>query len=589
MRRVSLTILLLLPLLMHGQNTLDIDGDRVGYGIVRKGPMPRALQEMLRDVKARRTNNVRRAPSRASYAAATQTTDAVQPAIGPLLATVRAQETPYNDQCPTWTDENGQVNEARCLTGCVATSIEQVLTYYRFPKELKDTLFGWETPNYTIPDMLPGTTFNWQQVRNDYRSGWTPEQAEAVARLSLACGMAVHMNYGLDASGANFWWGTDNLRRAFGLEVVRCYDRVLYSPEHWHRLLRNELEHGHPLAYAGHNMELGGHAFNIDGVDARGFYHVNWGYGGSYDGWYDLDWLNPWEPTDIDSLGIAEGFFSNHYALVLHPTAEDMPLDADSLNMDSLGVVCDSITFVRQPDLQGMVPVDFHFRNTSQNAVTYTYEVMTWLPTDTAIFYQADYVGLAALTLQPGQCRTQRTYCHFTQQGERLFGISPDDVTLPFVTSVTIAAGTPPRLKWGAATVRLEADSAVFTVPVSNLAATGVAGNLVTFCLYPDGKEAEDLRHWAVLNLPAGTSQTLEVTFTGLDAATHYTFLVRCPWAIQATTDFTTGVHAIPASPQTNAACFDLSGRRVVHPGSRSGQAGHPRILISDGRKWLEQ
>lgn len=587
MRYTLFSFLFLLPLAGIAQTTIDIDGQRVGYGIERVGEMPAPLKLMLRDAEQRVVSGKQQ--HRAPLNASVTRTEAKGKTIGPLLKTVRAQEEPYNRLCPTWTDENGVESEARCLTGCVATSIEQIMTYYRFPEATLDTLFGWTTDYYTIPDMMPATRFDWPNVRNDYRNGYTEAEANAIALLSLACGMSVHMNYGLYASGANHWWGLDAFRRVFGFEVARCLDRILYTPERWTALLRHELEQGHPLAYAGHNMELGGHAFNIDGIDTQGFYHVNWGYGGAYDGWYDLDWLNPWETSDLDSLGIAEGFFCNHSVLLLHPTADDQPWDTDSLNIDSLGVVCDSITFIRQPDLQGFVPVDFHFRNTGDSAVTYTYEVMTWLPSDTAIFMQADYVGLAGLTIPAGERKTQRTYCRFSMAGERLFGLSHDDVTIPFTQNVIIADGVRSQLEWGSVSTQVDGNSVTFTVDVKNVAKGGVAGDLVTFCLYPDGKDGEDTRHWTVLQLPGGEGQTLDVTFNGLDAATHYNFLVRCPWQVVASTDFTTGITPLPAAPSDLTQAYDLSGRRVrvsnLPTQWNSGRSS--RIVVSSGHKYL--
>lgn len=578
MKRLWLLVAILCPLFTLAQTTLDINGQRVGYGIRQRGEMPLALREMLDNAKGRGEQTSLRLPARIPSDA---------PTIGPLLSTIRDQMEPFNRFCPKWTDEDGVESQERCLTGCVATSIEQILTYYRYPEALRDTLFGWETPNYRIDDLLPGTVLDWEHVRNDYRTGWTDAEADAVALVSLACGMAVQMHYGLEASGANYWWGLDAFLRVFGFEVVRCLDRVIYTPERWSAMLRHELELGHPLAYAGHNMELSGHAFNIDGIDPQGFYHVNWGYGGAYDGWYDLDWLNPWEPTDRDSLGIAEGFFCNHSLLILHPTADDQPLDADSLDIDDLGVVCDSVTFVREPDLQGLVPVDFHFCNTGRDTVTYTYEVMTWLPSDTAIFMQADYVGLSSLTIPPGTSRSQRVYCRFMQQGERLLGISHDDVTLPFVRPVMIHEGVRSKLKWGSATAQLDGSSVTFSVPVSNEADGGVAGDLVTFCLYADGAEGEDLRHWTVLSLLAGESQTLEVTFTGLDAATHYNFIVRCPWAIVASTDFTTSVSSVRSVGTSVNKWYDMSGRElpVNAEGEVTRRGGSPQIIVSKERK----
>lgn len=566
------------------------DGEVVAHDIRQEGVMPDALRALLgnRPVQSCTSGQLRSRKAmaqsiRRGQAAATSKT------IGPLLQSIRAQEEPYNLLCPHWTDKNGNVSEAHCLSGCVATSIEQVLAYYRYPEETLDTLHGWETDNYIIEDMLPGTRFDWDNYLLDYRNGWTTEQGMAIALPTLAAGMAVHMNYGLSSSGADTEDALEPLRRVFGYGMTCYRERVLYSAGRWHELLCHELKNGRPIVYTGHNMELHGHAFNIDGVDERGFYHVNWGFDGNYDGWYDLDWLCPFEAEEHDPNGLAEGCFCNQTALLMHPSAEAKPLEPDSLSLDKLGVELKNITFLREPDLQGYVAADFDFLNTSEDSVAYTYEVITWLPTDTAIFMQADYVGLSCIYIAPHERRTQRVYLHFRQQGSRLLGISHDDVTIPYQTEVQIAKGTRPKLVWGSVTAEcIHEDSLNYTfhIPVTNTATSGVAGDLVTVCLYADDEVDCDRRHFPVLSLPAGESQTLSVTFSSLRPDTHYTLIVRCPWEVQTQTDFVTpipsAIHelAAKAADPESLPVYDISGRPAAP--SIPGQ-----ILISSRRKWL--
>ena len=585
--RKHLVIILLLSLVAaaQAQRSLTFEGEVFAHGVSRTGVVPEALRQLAgaRRWQVQDESAVRRAPSRARRRGQVQRGST----IGPLLQSIRAQEEPYNLLCPQWTNADGTVSEARCLSGCVATAIEQVMAFYRFPEALQDTLFGWQTENYTIPDMLPGTRFDWENYLLDYRDGWTPAQGNAIALVSLAAGMAVHMGYGLGSSGANVYRAVEPLHRAFGYGMAEYFDRILYTPSRWHAMLRHELEAGRPIVYAGHNMDLGGHAFNIDGVDADGYYHVNWGYNGSYDGWYDLDWLNPFEPTDYPADGYAIGFFCNQSALFMHPSEEAVPLLPDTLAMDDLGVELEQLTLTRQPDLQGRIAADFHFVNHGRDSVTYTYEVMTWLPTDTAIFWQADYVGLAGLTLAPGERRVQRTYLTFSVAGDRLIGISHDDVTIPFSQPVTITQGTRGQLVWSGLNCELSDDghSVTCSATVENRAAEGYAADLVTYCLYPDGHEDEDTRHYEVLSLPAGQSRQVTMTFHGLQPGTHYTMLLRCPWAVQMQQDFTT-LLPVGVGPRStlheltqHAASFDAAGRIA----SRSTL----HLLIRQGRKFL--
>lgn len=561
------------------QTDLYVDGQLLARDVCRTAQMPEALQQLLRG----RELSQRQSPRR-------QMRVATANRIGPLLASIRGQEEPYNLLCPHWRFESGEVSTERCLSGCVATAIEQVMAYYRYPDALTDTLHGWSTENYDIADMLPGTRFDWDHYLLDYRDGWSEQQGLAIALPSLAAGMAVHMNYGLYASGANVYRAVEPLSNALGYGMVRYYERILYTPARWHAMLRHELQQGRPIVYCGHTMALSGHAFNIDGVDADGLYHLNWGYDGYYDGWYDLERLSPWEPLRVDDEGLEMGFFCNQSALFMHPSETAQPLDPDTLALDDLGIVLDAIDFRRAPDLQGYVGADFLFHNEGSEVVTYTYEVMTWQPDETDIFKNADYVGLSAITLAPGEQRAQRVYLRFAEEGERLIGISHDDITIPFQKPVSIAHGTAPRLEWGSATVAESSEedgryAYTFAVPVSNTAAAGYAGSDVTLCLYAEGHEGEDLRHYRVLSLAAGSATTLTVTFSDLAPATSYTFLVRCPWAVQSQLSFTTptptGITTLAPAPAKPASpWYDLSGRHA-HGASRG-------LLIQKGKKiWL--
>lgn len=593
MRRCFLSLLFFLVLLcptgMKAQYQLVAGGEVVAHGLQRCGTMPEALATLVGARSLRIADEAAGTPMRlrARSLLRRYVSEETQ-TVGPLLPSVRDQEAPYNLLCPYWTDEAGEVSKERCLSGCVATAIEQVMAYYRYPEALLDTLHGWTTDNYALDDLLPGTRFDWDNYLNDYRDGWTEAQGAAIALTSLACGMAVHMQYGLNASGANVSRGVEPLQRAFGYGMVRYFERVLYTPERWHAMLRHELDEGRPIVYCGHNMAMGGHAFNIDGYDASGYYHVNWGYNGSYDGWFDLDWLNPWEQIDLDPQGIAEGFFCNQSALFMHPSADAQPLACDSLHLADLGVELEDVRFLRQPDVQGYVMADFDFVNRGQDSVTYTFEVMSYLPTDTAVFMQADYIGLSGFNIAPGEHLTQRVYLQFSEVGERILGISDDDVTIPFSMPVSVARGTQPQLQWGTlecqSLVASESDPESYemaaTIPVTNVASGGYAGSLVTFCLFEEAVDF-DMRHYKVLSTPAGQTETLDVTFTHLKPGTHYRLLVRCPWSIQAEMDFDTpkpsAVDEVPSvSAPASKVRYDLVGRRTKRTKG---------ILIQDGRK----
>lgn len=47
-----------------------------------------------------------------------------------------------------------------------------------------------------------------------------------------------------------------------------------------------------PIIFSGFDS-TGGHEFVCDGVDESGLYHINWGWNGSRNGYFDLMVLNP--------------------------------------------------------------------------------------------------------------------------------------------------------------------------------------------------------------------------------------------------------------------------------------------------------
>ncbi len=560
-----LTLLFALPCL--AQNKVKRGESVLAYGLsydpeCLSDDMPEALREMLRAYKTS-TRYAERKEGRA---------------VEPLLRTVRDQYEPFNNSCPYYTYSDGTQSVGRCISGCVATCLEQVLTYWQHPKELTDTLHGWETEHYVIDDVLPGTQIDWDNILNDYSNGYTEEQAKAVADLMYYCGVAAQMSWTPTSSGASLYRAFEPLWSAFDYQTIAFVQRGLYSNEAWNNLLRNELENGRPICYTGHNMALSGHAFNIDGVDEQGYYHINWGYGGDYDGYYDLDYLNPFEQyDDATELGRNEGFFCNHTAMFMHP--DDFVIDIyDTLSLGNAlyGVRVDTVTFRRQPDTQGYVVADFVMTNTTDDDLNFTFEVLTFLPTDTAVFMQADYVALSSVCLAPGESKTWPVYCQFAESGERIFAISADDETLPYQMPVSIEVGVEPKLSFGTVSHELTTYgdnlTVTFTIDVSNNAQGGTAGNLVTYCLFPDGSDV-DLRHWDVLSLPAGETQQLSTTFQHLADGEEYELLVRCPWTVQQSYAFTAlrseavdYINNVEQKDDDGEGWFDLSGRKVAAP-----------------------
>lgn len=205
--------------------------------------------------------------------------------IPPLVDCLFSQREPYNNKCPI----NPQTGN-RCVTGCVATAMAQIMYCHKWPYETVDIIPDYSTSTLDIglPE-VPITTIDWNNIVNDYNyyATYTDEQADAIATLMLLCGCSVQMDYA-DSSGAT----TENAANAF--YKYFSYDNYLehrsrLSDDIWEEMLYGELKEGRPIYYSGFSSE-GGHAFVIDGygyedLDAP-YFHINWGWGGQSNNYY---------------------------------------------------------------------------------------------------------------------------------------------------------------------------------------------------------------------------------------------------------------------------------------------------------------
>jgi len=204
--------------------------------------------------------------------------------VSQLINTEWGQRTPYRDLCPT-------VDGKPCITGCVATSMAQVMNYWKFPSVLP------ELPSYMTSELhiqveaLLPTSVEWDLMLDSYHEGtYTQDQGKAVATLMRYCGQASKMDYTIASSGALMSEQLKGLK-IFGYNQGATYlDRSEYSDEDWTALLLEDLSASRPVIYSGMNYYTS-HSFIIDGYDGSKF-HVNWGWDGLYDGYFELDAMN---------------------------------------------------------------------------------------------------------------------------------------------------------------------------------------------------------------------------------------------------------------------------------------------------------
>lgn len=246
--------------------------------------------------------------------------------VGPLVKTTWDQDAPYWNLCPgTGTD--------KAYTGCVATAMAQVMNYWQWPKQGTGShtyqpvmdIFD-NDDNYLRTDTIyPGfltvkfgeTTYDWANMKNSYSGSYTDAEAQAVATLMYHCGVSAEMQYGGDAYDGSgtytinygdwddptcaqnsfpkyFGYKRDGLtsyyRDGYTYHGTKYYDSWIDAD--WTAMIKGELDKHHPIMYDGSGAK-GGHSFICDGYDDQDYFHFNWGWSGSNDGWYKLDNLVP--------------------------------------------------------------------------------------------------------------------------------------------------------------------------------------------------------------------------------------------------------------------------------------------------------
>ena len=204
--------------------------------------------------------------------------------IAPMLTCNWSQSEPYYNMCPL---SNGE----RCVTGCVATAMAQVMYYWRYPDRTNGVSGYWCRSLGTMLSGLPATTFEWDDMLDSYAGEYTKAQGDAVAKLMRYCGQSCNMGYSPDGSGA---YVPDQLRgmKLFGYNPsATMLNRSDYELDEWADLLIDDLQLGYPVLYSGNDPMAGGHAFVLDGYH-DGKYHINWGWAATGNGYFALGAFN---------------------------------------------------------------------------------------------------------------------------------------------------------------------------------------------------------------------------------------------------------------------------------------------------------
>ena len=238
----------------------------------------------------------------ADYVARVQSGDAVarkvqvstlaETIVEPLVTTRWNQDAPYNNMCPI--DKN---YNRRSVTGCGATAMAQVMKYWEWPVQGQGEHQNANDPSLEVD--FSESVYDWDNMLDTYNSLSSQTAQDAVAKLMYDCGVSIDMSYSYVASGAYDSDIAIALGTYFGYKA-QTYLRDAYTVNAFRELIKSELDNARPVLFGGQGT-VGGHEYVVDGYDSNDFLHINWGWGGTSDGFYDMELMNP------PSLGIGGG------------------------------------------------------------------------------------------------------------------------------------------------------------------------------------------------------------------------------------------------------------------------------------------
>lgn len=181
-----------------------------------------------------------------------------------------------------------ELNGEKCPSGCVATAMAIVMKYNNWPESGRGQ-HTWTCNGTELDYDFGNVSFNYSLMPDSYMNGtFNDQEAQEVAKLMQAAGAAVNMQYDPFGSGA--------MPCVIGHYM---YEYFKYSPTcqyitaanfaygEWLNMIYDQIDSNHPIIMSGNSLEVGGHAFVCDGYNGDEMLHINWGWDGEVNGFFD--------------------------------------------------------------------------------------------------------------------------------------------------------------------------------------------------------------------------------------------------------------------------------------------------------------
>jgi hypothetical protein len=247
--------------------------------------------------------------------------------VQPLLTTTWGQREPFKFMCPfdtyvsdlsqygTYTPDAGHYS-----VGCGPLAMAQYMNYYKFPKHgmgEESVTVKYDQGDVTVHVDFEQATYDWDNMIDDYQGDYTREQVMAVAQLCYHCGVAAQTTWNSLGGGTTDQRIVEALINHFNYNDTAHYvPRSRYDEPTWMEMIYSMLSSGNPILYSAKDINIpagiiAGHNFIIDGYDENGLVHVNWGWYGVENGYFDIALLNVLQYTYDDWQAMYVGLYPN--------------------------------------------------------------------------------------------------------------------------------------------------------------------------------------------------------------------------------------------------------------------------------------
>lgn len=292
-----------------------------------------------------------------------------KPRVDPLTTTKWGQNEPFRYMCPFLEYDPDMSHygvyipdSTHNAVGCGPAAMAQLMKYYNYPKHGKGSasvVVKYDQANVTLSVDFANATYEWDKMLDDYSGDYSEENGKAAAELCYHAAVAAQANWN-SLGGSTF---DENILSAminnFGYNPsAQVLNRPLYDEPAWMEMIYRMLSDGHPVLYTGKdiNFEVGilvGHNFIIDGYDENGLVHVNWGWHGQQDGYFDIATLQVGKLSFDDW----QGMYLNLYPAVPIALTGDVNCDGWVTSADITAIydylLTGSTTFLATSDVNG--------------------------------------------------------------------------------------------------------------------------------------------------------------------------------------------------------------------------------------------